>query len=234
VADTPEAPDAPEKEVAQDTPKTPEPEAPAEGTPSETPEPTEAEVDFEKRYNDLRPEYDQTQQLLAALQGRHGPEAQAEAGRLIGFEFADDEEAAGDEDEYLDPDTRLDQLEQQLAEKEAEADEAAVMQAEDQWLSNELDGVAKEWDRDLAKEEKDYIASYAVTHRFDDGQPDIEGGAKLLSDLYSQANKRLVCSKRNAPKPPSGGAGDPAIDTSTPEGRKAAIKETAEAAFASE
>lgn len=219
VQDTPETTDAPAPE-SQDTP--------VEGT--DTPE----EVDYRKRYDDLRPEYDRSQQLIAALEGRQGPEAQRAAYERFGLSLVDDEDEESDEDEYLDPDERINRLEQRLEEQQREAQERELQELESQWIENELEGVAKAEGRDLADEEKEIIIAFALANRHEDGRPDIEGGHKRLEAIYSQARKRLVDSKRNAPKPPDGVAGETAHDLTTPEGRRAAIIETAEASFTSE
>lgn len=212
--------------VEQDTPAADtEPEAPAE----DTPEASEPEVDYQKRYDDLRSEFDRRNQIDAALRGQLGPEAQAEAAKAYGFEFAEDDE---DSDEYVDPDERLNRLEQQIQERDQQAEAQRMEQAEQEWLDTEIGKVAKTEGRDLTKEEKDIILGYALSNRFDDGQPDVDGGHERLKAIYSEAQKRLISSKKNSPRPPSGAAGEPAIDTSTSAGRRAAIEQVAAESFA--
>lgn len=216
--------------IEQDTPANDtEPEAPTQDTPEA--DDTEPEIDYRQRYESLRPEFDRTNQVLAALQGRHGPEAQAEAAKMFGFEFAEDEEE--ESDEIRDPSDEIAEIKRQLAERDQQAEAAQLEAAEQAWIQQELGKVAKSEDRDLTDEETDIIVGYALSNRFDDGQPDIEGGHERLKAIYSAAQKRLVNSKR-APRPPAGVAGADAIDTSTPEGRRKAIADIAEASFTSD
>ena len=227
MADNAEAPAVEE----QDTPTNDtEPEAPqTEDTPTEaddTPEIPDGYIP-EERYNNLRSEADRTKQFMSALEGKQGPEAQQAAYERLGLQVIEDE--AESEDEYLDPDERMDRLEQQLREREEQAQEQEFQAREDAWIGNALKGVEKAEDRSLSDEEREIITSFAISHRFEDGQPDIEGGHERLKAIYSAAQKRLVDSKRNAPKPPQGVAGDEKIDTSTPEGRRKAIAQTFEA-----
>lgn len=224
-----ETPEAPEQEI-QDTP-TPDTEPEAPDTP-ETPaaEDTEPEVDYQKRYEDLRPEFDRTNQILASLQGRHGVEAQQEAARLFGFEFADEEP---EEEGLTSPEDEIAEIKRQLAERDEQAEQQQYAAAEKDWIQQELGKVEKDFDRKLSAEERDIVESFAVAHRFEDGQPDIEGGKERLKAIYSHHQKQLIDSKR-APKPPAGVAGAEAIDTSTPEGRRKAIADIAEASFASD
>lgn len=221
-----EATEAPvqEQETPEVTPAAEAPETP--DTPEAGTETTEPEVDYQKRYDDLRPQFDQQAQFLSALEGRQGEEAQRAAYAHLGLEVAEDEKP--EEGEYVDPDQRLDQLEQQLRQRDEEAEEREFQAAEQSWIQQQLGDVAEKEGRDLTEQEKNIITNHALSNRFDDGQPDIEGGHELLNAIYKDAQKRLLSSKRNAPKPPSGAAGEPTIDTSTPEGRRAAIRDIAE------
>jgi hypothetical protein len=217
----------------QDTPTTDtEPQAPEEtpDTPQAEDTPSEPEVDYAKRYDDLRSEFDRRN---AALAGQLGPEAQAEAFRQYGLELAEDD-AAEDEDEYLDPDERINRLEEALKERDEIAEQQDFERRENAWIQQQRDKAEKDEDRKFASEEWDFIESFALGHRFDDGQPDIEGGIERLKAVYSAHQKRLVDSKKNAPKPPSGVPGDEKLDTSTPEGRRQAIEQVASASIASE
>lgn len=223
-----EAPEAPVEE--QETPESPEAEAPeAPDTPEQEETPSEPEIDYRKRYEDLRPEFDRANQVLAALQGRHGPEAQAQAAQMFGFELEDVEEI---ENEDLDPREEIEKIRRELRERDEQAEAKELELAEQEWIQQEIGKVAKSEGRDLTQEEKDIITSYAISHRFEDGQPDIEGGHERLRAIYKAAKDRLISSKRNAPTPPQGAPGDETIDTSTPEGRRAAIEQIAEAANA--
>ena len=216
--------------------ETPAPEATQE-TSTEAPEQpeqqTQAEIDFEQRYNDLRPEYDRSQQLLAALQGRHGPEAQQEAAQLFGFEFAEDD--TPDNDELPpDPDERIEKLEQMFAQQEQAAQ---AEQAQEAFLIDVNDGIEaieKKEGRTISDAETQFILAQAEAQLRSGGDLDIEAAYAPISEMSKTAVDRYLKSKKQAQSAPSGSAGDRQIDTSTPEGRRAAIQEIAAQSFSSE
>lgn len=142
---TPQAP-----EETQDTP----PEAaPEQGTPAKEPE--EPTVDYEQRYNDLRPEFDRATQereqhrqealawqILAGTDEYDHDQIQA-AADYLGVELADEEEETEDEDPY---DQRLSKLEQaQNAQDEAE---------NQRLFDNHLDELAEGAEVELSKRDR--------------------------------------------------------------------------------
>ena len=81
----------------------------------------------------------------------------------------------------------------------------------------------------LTEEEWAMVSGFALSNRFDDGEPDIEGGYERLTAAWDSKQKAYEKSK-NAPRAP--GSGLPAIkdnDTSTREGRIAIGEQIAKA-----
>jgi hypothetical protein len=133
------------------------PEAP--DTP-DTPESSDqADVDYEKRYNDLRPEYDRSQQLLAALEGRYGDEVQEQALQMVNLEVAGDDEPdeedyedEGDEGEGDEPMTRAEFAEYVEA-NQAEQDAIESQQAFHVDLNDVVEQIEEAEGRTLSDEE---------------------------------------------------------------------------------
>lgn len=220
------AEDEPEADES-DTPDAPEPET-EDGTrdePDAPDTPDESQVDYEQRYNDLRPEYDRSQQVLAALQGRHGPDAQAEVAEALGLQQGEETEP---DDEYDDPEERIERLESYLAEQEQYAERDALQQAEAHWLTDNLSQLEKKEGVELSDDERDIIKAVATANRFEDDQPDIEGAYKRHVAAAEAQHKRYLASKQ-APKVGVGTAGQKKIDLSDPDIRRQHMAEIMEA-----
>jgi hypothetical protein len=103
----------------------------------ETPQTTEPEIDYKKRYEDLRPEFDRTSQELAEWKRiKEDDEARAEWLKSLGYEISADEEL--DEDEIVDdepqapkPDPRVDVALNQLGEIRYERDLTKFLEGRD-------------------------------------------------------------------------------------------------------
>lgn len=215
----------------------PEQDTPSEGTAPENTEDTPAEsqedaVDYEKRYNDLRPEYDRTQQLVAAARGDHGEAAQAQALEALGLAFDEDEDdEPEDEDfEFADPDERIERLESHLAEREEADQQAQLQEMEDNFLLEGIEALEKREGRELSDEEFSALARMARAERLDNGVPDIEGAYESLEGLAKSRHQAWLESKKTSRKPSSGVTASRDVDLSTPEARIAAAAEAAEAA----
>lgn len=202
-------PDPPE----QDTPP-PTGDDPPDGDtpPPDTDQPDTPEVDYESRYNDLRSEFDRRNQVIAALEGRHGPEAQAQAAQLFGFELEDEDT---DDEVPLDPDERIEKLEQHLARQQEEAEEQAFQKAEEEWLTDARSKLPEQVD----DKEWNLIRSYAVANRLDDGQPNVEQGYKAFEEAFGTKQERYLQTKK-APKVPIGSAGQKQVDLNDDDQRR--------------
>lgn len=191
------------------------------------------EFDFEKGYNELRPEFtrvtqelsqarqaaDEYSQLFAALQD---PETRGQALELLGFELDTGEPQGGNGNQqvYTDP------LEQEVAELRGTVDElrsqraserAAQEQADFIELRNEYIGeVITDIETSLRKagasnfsfSEKDEIAlgNLAIAMTNDDGLPDVQGAYDTLfgnDGVVETRRQSWIDSKLNAPQPPS-------------------------------
>ena len=136
-----------------------------------------------------------------------------------------------DEDDLSDDyDDRIEKLEQQLQQRKEADEEAQLEQAEAQWISNALKDLEAEVGSEFTKEERSIVEAYAVSNRFDDGEPDIKGGYERLNAAWDAKQKAYEKSKR-APRGP--GAGKSAAreqDTSTRQKRIELGAQVAEAA----
>lgn len=187
----------------------PAPESTEDSTPA---------VDWEKRYNDQRSEFDRRGSLLAAAEGRQGPEAQAEALRQLGVEV-EMEEPTEEEDTYVDPDERIDRLEQQLAERAQAEEQEQFHQLETEYIDKTLKGIEQENGVNLSDREVKIITNNALANRLEDGRPDLQGAFDDLKEIKSAARDEYLASKKTA-KAPVGTAGEETIDLSDPEAKR--------------
>lgn len=241
--EAPENQDQPINETAPDAINSQTDQASAEESftdsynPDELPE--EARAAYDSAYKRLQADYtrktqevseqrreaEQAQQLVSALRN---PTTQAQALSMLGLEL---EGEGDDEYGYKDPDERIDKLEQMLQERERETQESKQMEAEANHIDSELGRLSKADGRDLENNEVELIVSYALANRLGDGTPNVEAGYRQLQALYSEAQKRHIESKRNAPAPGIGSAAEDKWQLDTEEGRKAAMAEIAASAF---
>lgn len=205
-------------------------EAADEGSLDDSPE-----IDFEQRYNDLRPEFDrrsqalsQAEQMQEALSGLAGPEAQAQALRSLGIELEDDQEDDYYEDD--DPDTRLDRLEQTIEQQQAMAEQQAYVEAEQEFLVEGIEALEQREGREFSEQEVAILASVARANRLENGTPDLSLAHDHLSDLLTERQKSWIESKRGGRKPGSGVAAGKAADLNDPEARVQFMADRIEAA----
>lgn len=216
-------PDEATKAPAEEKQETPESAAPEkeEGTPAE--EPTEGstpepEHDFEKRYNDLRPEYDRVNQLVAAARGDHGPELQSQALQMLGLEM-ESEEDDEDEDDFPDTEAELQQIKEYLAQQEQDKEQSRLQEMEEDYIASTLEEIEKKEGFELSDHELDLVVSTALTNRLEDGRPDLQGAIEALKESEKSARERYVKSKK-APTVPQGQSGDRKIDLSDDDARR--------------
>lgn len=221
----------PAPEVKEDTPvATPEapesPDTPKADTPDDT--------DYKQRYEDLRPEFDRRNELLADIEGRNGPERQAAALAEHARIELEDEEAEEDEDEFdlpPDPSEEIAAIKQELAERDQAAEEAQFDQLEEQYTEETINSLQEEKGIELSAEERSLVENYGFAHRDPhDGKPDFEGGLKALEAGWEAARKRYEASKTDAALAPLGSSGEPKIDLRDKEARQKLGREVFEAA----
>jgi type II secretory pathway pseudopilin PulG len=237
VQDEPQAPET------QDTPET---EAPPEGT--RAPE-QESTIDWEKRYNDLRPQWDRANAELSQLRSRselasalesddhradairhiaqtYGPEAVLEA---LGYAVEGDE-TEGQDEEFRDP--RVDQL---LAQQQAQEQEKQL-DALERTIEGEIDNLAKQHSLELTDHAKSLIFNQTLALApLDGNQPDVKQAFEMLTGLRDEWIKGYRESKR-APAPPQtgGSSGEPAHQLGDSGSRIDRALQVANEAFAGE
>jgi len=81
----------------------------------------------------------------------------------------------------------------------------------------------------LTEEEWAMVSGYAVSNRFDDGEPDVDGGLERLTQAWDAKQKAYETSKKAPRKPGSGMPAHKDNDTSTREGRIAIGEQIARA-----
>lgn len=222
-----EANPAPQNE---DTPTQVVEEAPAEDTP-----PTPV-IDWEKRYNDLRPTFDQT-----AAERR---QLEEEVERLRAAQQA---QPAADpdydeDDDYADPVARqqIARLEAQLAaqaQKDAQREQQETLQRQQQQEYNhidaELSSIEDEFDEELSDEEARMLGNYALANRDEHGRPDVRLAYQTFNTVFEGRKAKWVDKKKSAPATPAAGPGAVEVaDLSTPRGRIAYMDEQARLAAA--
>lgn len=190
-------------------------------------------IDYEQRYNDLRPEFDRKNQLLAAAEGHQGSEAQAAALQQLGVEVEFEEEQKAN-DEYVDPDDRIDQLEARIAQEAQARQDVEFQQLEAAYCEDTLKALESEADVELTEAQARLVTNDALANRDADGKPDLKGAFDELKGIRSQARDSYRQSKIAAAAAPVGTAGEEKIDLSNPEERQRYMAELLDAEEGSE
>lgn len=222
-------------EALEETQDTPTDAASVEETPA--PESTEDSkpdtTDIEKRYADLRSEFDRRN---AALSGQYGPEAQAEALRQFNIELAEAEEE--DDDEFIDPDEKLRQefeaLKNEHLTAKQQAEQAQMEEREATYIADQIDALEKKAGIELDDEAVDFVIDSARANRGQDGAPNVEAAFKGFTSVLDSHQERYVQSKTNAAKAPVGGPGEEKFDPSNDDDRLRAMTREFEAAEGSD
>lgn len=179
-------------------------------------------VDWEQRYNSLRPEYDRSNQLLAAARGDHGPDAQMQALQQLGVEL---QQEAEEEDEFEDPyDTlarRQEALEQKLQAREEAEQRSEMEKLERQLVDDGLKELEKGHKLQLSKEEKAWVVNNALANRHEfQGIDDLKAALTSAFDAHmgfqKTAYERYLASKKETDTAPVGAVGEESIDLSNP------------------
>ena len=231
--------DDPSATEAPETPDTPTSEGtPAEASAEATPEASEEKaIDWQSRYDNLRPQWDRTKQQLTEVEPylpliqslQSDPVAtiralQEQYGDELGQEYDDD-------DEFEDPGERaLRILQEQQETAQQTADRERREQMEEQYVGAGIDDLAKRDNVNLSDDAQTLI--YALsTHeamRGDDGRPDVEAAYDALRAFEKEVRDNYVASKK-APRIPSGRAGEKSPDLSNDEERVRYMAELVEA-----
>lgn len=218
--------------IEQDTPIT---DAPVEGSA----EPTQAEVDWSKRYADLQPEYTRATQEAATLREQNqawqvlttsdDPEQRSLAAEILGIEL---EQEDTEEQDFLDP---TDELRKELSELKAwkdsltesqQAEQQAIQEAE--FIDSQLVSLEGTIGRKFEDDEAKLIASLAFVNRDDKGQPNVQAAFDSLSG-FSKAEFDRIKKGKKAPQAPGGQAAGERPDLSTRQARENRLLQLMEA-----
>lgn len=214
--------------LQEDTPETPEVEtqAPVEDTPAAPEVPT---VDFEKRYNDLRSEFDRRAQREAEREERlRQYEEQLSALQAQPHTPAPYD---GDEEDYIDDPLqdprvqaylqKVDRLEAQLAEKAQQETLEQERAREHAFIDAELDRFEKATQSTLSDRMATWIGREALANRDPiTGQPDVEGALAAYRQEMEAQKAQWVDTKRGAPAPVSGPGAVEVPDLDDPDARE--------------
>lgn len=210
----------------EDTPTQVVEEAPTEDTPAAP------VIDWEKRYNDLRPTFDQTAQERRQLE--------EEVERLRAAQQA---QPTPDEDDDLyedlaDPVARREiaRLEAQqaalLQELKQRHEQETLQQRQQQEYAHidaELDSIESEFGDELSDEEARMLGNYALANRDEHGRPDVRLAYETFTKVFEGRKAKWIDKKKSAPATPATGPGAVEVpDLTTRAGRIAALNALAE------
>ncbi len=209
-----EAPETPDTPIADETP--------AVEAASEAPS-TEKAIDWEQRYNSLRPEWDRAKTQLSEYEQYHpliqslqtDPVATIKA---LQEQFGDEYE---DEDDYEDPGERalrLIQEQQETAAQQAERERLEEM--EEQYVGEGIDALAERDNVELSDHAQAVIYALATNDalRGENGRPDVEAAYDALRAFEREVRDSYVNSKKS-PRIPSGRPGEKSPDLSNEQER---------------
>lgn len=186
------------------------------------------------------------EQTQALIEGLRDPNTMPHYLQLLGVDLTDPETlrrfGLEIEDEELldgldepDPDARISQLEQQLAQQKEADEQAATLQALDSFADQELEGIEEQWGRKLTEEEDVILRHQAESNPGPDGLPDYASAAKMLKGILSRyAEEELKRRSEPGRSQPGGKPGGKALDVNKPEERAAVGLAAAERALASQ
>ena len=194
-----------EAHEAPATPDTPDTEVDVQVPVEETP--GTPQIDWEKRYNDLRSFADRRHQ--ETLQSFEDRIAELGAPAAPAGPAVDDDEDDWYDNPLEDPRIaaqieRLDRLEAQLTQK-SEQETLARKQAEkDAYIDGELDRIEAAYKDSLSDDEAKWIGNYALAHQDEHGNPDVELAYVTYNRLLEGRKSKWVDNKRSAASPATG------------------------------
>lgn len=195
--------------MSEQNPQAPETDTPAPNAPDTATEAvTEAPaIDYEKRYSDLRPEYDRANQELAQYRSLYtdlqsdDQDTRLQAAQALGLEFVTDDQ---DQQEPLDP---LEELRAELAQLKNGLSERDQQTAQDRQLAEMEQNVNTQLDAipGLDETDRDWVLYRALNMPVtSDGLPDITGAHEALVARDEAARSRWADTK-SAPSVPAVG-----------------------------
>jgi hypothetical protein len=159
------------------------------------------------------------QQSQQIVDGLLDPQTRTGVAEALGLELTQEEEAELDDEFGVDPNERIDALEQRLAQKEQLSAAEARTQAENGYVTEQIAGLEQKLGSEFSDEEIELLYLLADEHRDQKGAPDVESAYRILDAVGA--------GKRAKPKPKpkvrrmgGGSAGERQADLSDEEERK--------------
>lgn len=184
-----------------------------EGTPGTAEQQNQAEVDWQKRYSDLQPEYTRATQELADLRHQQelydlmvstdDPDTRRQVAEQLGYVLEDDASTqALDEDPFARYDERLGRIESSLTAREqaeASADHAAEVRTA---VDAKLDQLG------IDKDDQDWVLAYAINALppTQEGLPDVEQAHQVFEGREDARQRAWAKTKRAPHIAPNGQA----------------------------
>jgi hypothetical protein len=177
------------------------------------------------QYNELRGDYTKKTQKLSEYERTiqdlqsGDPERQGRALETLGLLEDDYEEEVDYEDEsesaLL---ARLARLEQEIQGQKASSQEEAQINAEVDYLDEQLTAIEKKIGRELDDDEVQLYGYVATQMRDENGNPDVKGAHDFIENLTNSRIERWRESKKS-PQIPLGKPGDEKLDFDDPQVR---------------
>jgi hypothetical protein len=182
-------------------------EAPGVAGPAGTAEEAaQAEVDWQKRYADLQPEYTRATQELAELRRQQelydlmistdDADTRRQVAERLGYVLEEEPEPPDpNEDPFARYDERLGRLEESLTQKEQNERDAAYAQEVRTQVDAQLDTLG------LDKDDQDWVLAYAINALpvTQEGLPDIEQAHRVFAARETERQRKWAQGKRSAP-----------------------------------
>jgi hypothetical protein len=188
----------------------------------------------------------EAEQVQSVLDGLRDPEMAPHFLRLLGFDPTsqdfldkfglelDDGEGGEGEPEELDPNDRIERLEEELASRDEEAQRSRAEEALEDFMAEQIENLESEFGREFDEREIAFLRTHAERNPDARGVPDVQSASKLLKGMFDQEHERRLEQRKQGSRPPGEGRpGGKAPDKSTSEGLLQAAKEAAEREIAS-
>jgi hypothetical protein len=188
------------------------------------------DFDFQRAYNELRPEYTRTTQELSSYRERlseyeqlfealhdSDPEVQRAAKEALGLdvETGSPGSTTTTDDEFVDPlEQELQQVRKEVEElrsarerEAAEAEAKALANLRDEYIGEALSFIEDHENVKFSKREEEVLGNLAIAMADEDGVPNVQAAYNQLygsEGVLEAARERWIASKTNAPRPPVG------------------------------
>jgi len=173
------------------------------------------QADYTRKTQSVAEERQEAQQAQRIMQALGDPNQAPEVLRALGYDLEDEEP---DEDDYVDPDERIGRIEQALAEQQQNAQYAALVEAEEASIADQIEALEEQEGRQFDDQEIALLAQAAQANSGPNG-PDVRSAHDVYSQAVAKRNEAYLQSKR-APKVPAGGPGEAKVDLNDDNARR--------------